>query len=342
MASERALSRQHAAFDAQAISDALRSAAPHLRAPTAAARIAVLIPCYNEADSVGDVVRAFQQALPDARILVFDNSSTDGTIAAAEQAGAHVTREPRRGKGNVVRRMFADVDADIYVMADGDGTYDAAFAPLLVEALVRDRLDMVVGARAGVAQNAHRAGHAFGNRCFNLLYRLLFGAEFGDIFSGYRVFSRRFVKSFPAISSGFEIETELSVHAGQLKLPVGEIQTPYGARREGSTSKLRSVRDGARILKTFAVLLKETRPMLFFGALAGCVALLSAALAAPLVGTFLQTGLVPRLPTAVLCTGLILIASLLGACGLILDSLARSRVEQKRMFYLAVARDEKR
>ncbi len=336
------MSRQHAAFDAQAISDALRSAAPHLRAPTAAARIAVLIPCYNEADSVGDVVRAFQQALPDARILVFDNSSTDGTIAAAEQAGAHVTREPRRGKGNVVRRMFADVDADIYVMADGDGTYDAAFAPLLVEALVRDRLDMVVGARAGVAQNAHRAGHAFGNRCFNLLYRLLFGAEFGDIFSGYRVFSRRFVKSFPAISSGFEIETELSVHAGQLKLPVGEIQTPYGARREGSTSKLRSVRDGARILKTFAVLLKETRPMLFFGALAGCVALLSAALAAPLVGTFLQTGLVPRLPTAVLCTGLILIASLLGACGLILDSLARSRVEQKRMFYLAVARDEKR
>ena len=341
MAPERALSRQHAAFDAQAISDALRSAAPHLRAPIAAPpRIAVLLPCHNEADSVGDVVRAFQQALPDARILVFDNASTDGTFEAAEQAGADVTREPRRGKGNVVRRMFADVDADIYVMADGDGTYDATFAPLLIETLLADKLDMVVGARAGVAQNAHRTGHAFGNRCFNLLYRMLFGAEFGDIFSGYRVFSRRFVKSFPAISSGFEIETELSVHAGQLKLPVGEIQTPYGARREGSSSKLRSVRDGVRILKTFAVLLKETRPMLFFGALAGCVALLAAALAAPLLATFAQTGLVPRLPTAVLCTGLMLIASLLGACGLILDSLARSRIEQKRMFYLALAREE--
>ncbi len=343
MAPERALSRQHAAFCAQTIGEALPAAPPRLPATTAAApRIAVLIPCYNEADSVADVVRAFQQALPEARILVFDNASTDDTYEAAERAGAHVTREPRRGKGNVVRRMFADVDADIYVMADGDGTYDANFAPLLVETLARDRLDMVVGARAGVAQNAHRAGHAFGNRCFNLLYRMLFGTEFGDIFSGYRVFSRRFVKSFPAISSGFEIETELSVHAGQLKLPVGEIQTPYGARREGSNSKLRSVRDGARILKTFAVLLKETRPMLFFGALAGCVTLLSVALAGPLVGTFLQTGLVPRLPTAVLCTGLMRVAGLLCACGLILDSLARSRVEQKRMFYLAVARDETR
>lgn len=343
MAPERALSRQHAAFCAQTIGEALPAAPPRLPATTAAApRIAVLIPCYNEADSVADVVRAFQQALPEARILVFDNASTDGTYEAAERAGAHVTREPRRGKGNVVRRMFADVDADIYVMADGDDTYDATFAPLLVEALVRDKLDMVVGARAGVTQNAHRAGHAFGNRSFNLLYRMLFGAEFGDIFSGYRAFSRRFVKSFPAISSGFEIETELSVHAGQLKLPVGEIGTPYGARREGSISKLRSVRDGARILKTFVILLKETRPMLFFGALAGCVALLSAALAAPLLATFAQTGLVPRLPTAVLCTGLMLIASLLCACGLILDSLARSRIEQKRMFYLALARNEMR
>lgn len=339
----------HAPFDAQTVREALTESAPHLRResaperfPLAQQRIAVLIPCYNEADSVGDVVRAFQQALPGAHIHVFDNSSTDGTYEAAQSAGAEVTREPRRGKGNVVRRMFAEIDADVYVMADGDGTYDATFAPRLIEALLADRLDMVVGARAGIAQNAHRAGHAFGNRCFNLLYRMLFDAEFGDIFSGYRVFSRRFVKSFPAISSGFEIETELSVHAGQLKLPVGEIQTPYGARREGSASKLRSVRDGARILKTFAILLKETRPMLFFGALAGFVTLLAGVLAAPLVATFAQTGLVPRLPTAVLCTGLMLIASLLGACGLILDSLARSRVEQKRMFYLGLAREDAR
>lgn len=313
--------------------------APHALAATQP-RIAVLIPCYNEAASIGDVVRAFQTSLPGAIVYVFDNASSDGTLEAARAAGAQVAHEPRRGKGNVVRRMFADIEADIYVMADGDGTYDAKVAPLLVHMLWRDRLDMMVGARAGVGQNAHRAGHAFGNRCFNLLYRMLFGAEFGDIFSGYRVFSRRFVKSFPAVSGGFEIETELSVHAGQLKLPVGEIETAYGARREGSASKLRSVRDGIAILKTFSILLKETRPMLFFGALAGVVTLLSGALAAPLLATFAQTGLVPRLPTAVLCTGLMLIASLLCVCGLILDSLARSRIEQKRMFYLALARKD--
>lgn len=332
-----------------ALTEALRSAFPQ-DAPNAAdapreamtprpepsARIAVVLPCYNESATIAGVVAAFRKAIPDARIFVFDNNSTDATARIAREAGAQVIAERRPGKGHVVRRMFAEIDADVYVMADGDGTYDAACAPQLVSMILDDRLDMAIGVRAGVGQNAHRAGHAFGNRAFNALYQALFGAGYGDIFSGYRAFSRRFVKSFPALSSGFEIETELSVHVGQLQLPVGEIETPYGARVEGSASKLRSVRDGLRILRMFATLLKETRPLLFFGAFAGVFAIASLALGAPLVETWARTGLVPRLPTAVLCTGLALIACLLTACGLILDSLARARIEQKRMFYLAV------
>jgi len=329
-----------------ALAQALAAAAPHMRGriaerPAGGPRVAVLLPCLNEETSIGAVVRAFQAALPHARIVVFDNGSTDRTAQEAQAAGADVMREPRRGKGNVVRRMFAEVEADIYLMADGDGTYDAGWAPALVETLIHERLDMVVGARAGVARNAHRAGHALGNRLFNLLHRLLFKEPFADVFSGYRAFSRRYVKSFPATSDGFEIETELSVHAGLLRLPVREIETPYGPRAEGSASKLRSVRDGLRILKMIALLVKETRPMLFFGALAAATALASLALAAPIVREFALTGLVPRLPTAVLCTGLTLVAALLGACGLILDSLARARVEQKRMFYLAAAERER-
>ena len=329
-----------------ALAQALAEAAPHMRPalderPAPAPRIVVLLPCLNEERSIGAVIRAFQAALPQARVIVFDNGSTDGTAQAAASAGAQVMCEPRRGKGNVVRRMFAEVEADVYVMADGDGTYDASFAPRLVQTLLDERLDMVVGARAGVGRNAHRAGHALGNRAFNALHRLLFSEDFGDVFSGYRVFSRRFVKSFPADSGGFEIETELAVHAGLLRLPMREIETPYGARLAGSASKLRSFRDGLRILLTFAVLAKETRPLLFFGALAGATMGASLLLAAPVVREFALTGLVPRLPTAVLCMGLALIAGLLGACGLILDSLARARVEQKRMFYLAVADRER-
>ena len=244
--------------------------------------------------------------------------------------------ERRAGKGNVVRRMFAEIDADVYLMVDGDGTYDASSAPRLIDAVVNDHMDMVIGARENIHQNAHRAGHAFGNMIFNTLYRTLFGSEFGDIFSGYRAFSRRFVKSFPAQSSGFEIETELSVHAGQLKLPVAEIVLPYGKRPEGSTSKLNSVRDGLKILKTFIMLAKETRPAMFFGSMAGVLSLMAFILAVPLVATFVETGLVPRLPTAILCTGMILVASMFGVCGLILDSLARFRVENKRILYLAI------
>jgi hypothetical protein len=300
-------------------------------------RVAVVLPCHNEEASIARVVAEFRQALPRARIIVFDNASSDATAEAAAKAGAEVHFEPRPGKGNVVRRMFADIDADIYLMADGDGTYDAASAPLLVASIAKDNVDMAIGARAMVMQDAHRRGHAIGNRLFNRLYHALFGAGFEDIFSGYRAFSRRFVKSFPALSSGFEIETELSVHASQLKLPTSEIVLPYGKREEGSSSKLRTFRDGLRILSTFALLLKETRPAVFFGSLAGAAMGLAVLLALPIFATFLEIGLVPRIPTVVLCTGLTLFASLIGACGLILDSLARARVEQKRILYLTIA-----
>jgi Glycosyl transferase family 2 len=327
------------------LTHSLRAAARHMRgalegqspAQEGAPRVAVVLPCHNEAASIARVVGEFRAALPGARIIVFDNASSDATAATAAAAGAEVHFEPRPGKGNVVRRMFADIDADIYLMADGDGTYDAASAPLLVASVADDNVDMAIGARAMVMQDAHRRGHAIGNRLFNRLYQALFGAGFEDIFSGYRAFSRRFVKSFPAISSGFEIETELCVHASQLKLPTAEMILPYGAREEGSSSKLRTFRDGLRILSTFALLLKETRPALFFGSLAALAMALSVALAMPVVATFVATGLVPRMPTVVLCTGLTLFASLMATCGLILDSLARSRVEQKRILYLTMA-----
>jgi len=335
-----------AQYDSAALTQALRAAARHMRGafegqdkePKPALtrpRVAVVLPCHNEAASIARVVAEFRAALPHARVIVFDNASTDATAAIAAEAGAEVCFEPRPGKGNVVRRMFADVDADIYLMADCDGTYDAASAPELIACVERDNVDMAIGARAGIGQEAHRRGHALGNRMFNRLYGALFGADFEDIFSGYRAFSRRFVKSFPALSSGFEIETELSVHASQLKLPTAEIALPYGKREEGSRSKLRTFRDGARILGTFALLLKETRPALFFGALGGAAVALALVLAAPIFATFIETGLVPRMPTVVLCTGLVLFATLMSACGLILDSLARARVEQKRILYLS-------
>jgi glycosyltransferase involved in cell wall biosynthesis len=338
------------AFDPAQVVAELQSAAPHARLPDAAAdasaelfpgiTIAVLIPCHNEAATIGDVVRGFRVALPQARIAVFDNASKDNTILEARAAGAEVFAERRRGKGNVVRRMFAEISADVYVMADGDGTYDASAAPQLVAMVVKDRIDMAIGVRANVRANAHRAGHAIGNRLFNRLYGALFGYAFGDIFSGYRAFSRRFVKSFPALSSGFEIETELSVHATQLRLPIAEIVLPYGQRPVGSASKLRSISDGWRILRTFAYLLKETRPAVFFGLPAAAFSLAAILLALPLIETYLATGLVPRLPTAILCTGLVMLACMSAICGLILDSLARFRVEQKRMVYLALTQRE--
>lgn len=302
-----------------------------------APRIAVLLPCYNEETAIAQVVRAFRQALPQAEIYVYDNASSDRTAAVAAEAGATVVREPLRGKGNVVRRMFADVEADIYVLADGDDTYDAAAAPQLVEILCREQLDMVNAARRNASQEAYRRGHRFGNRLFTQLVSLLFGKRFDDILSGYRVFSRRFVKSFPALAQGFEIETELTVHALELRMPVREVMTAYKERPEGSASKLSTFRDGFRILKTIVRLTKEERPLAFFSLGGGLLALASLVLAFPLLLTFLESGLVPRLPTAVLVCALMILAFLSLACGLVLDSLAHARREMKRLHYLTLS-----
>ncbi|TPN84087.1 glycosyltransferase [Mesorhizobium sp. CU2] len=301
--------------------------------------IAVLLPCYNEELTIAEVVRRFRETLPSAAIYVYDNNSKDLTALKARAAGAIVVREPRQGKGNVVRRMFADIDADIYVMADGDGTYAPEDAPQLINILQTERSDMVVGTRRGVTDDAGRNGHAFGNRIFNRLYKGLFGTDFTDIFSGYRVFSRRFVKSFPAVSGGFEIETEMSVHASQLKLPVSEMPLDYGRRPEGSSSKLSTFRDGARILWMFAMLMKETQPLRFFGTFALFFLSASIGLMIPVVIEFVETGLVPRMPTWVLSIGMLLLAMLSMMTGLILDSVSRGRAEQKRIFYLSISSD---
>lgn len=299
--------------------------------------VAVLIPCYNEGLSIARVVEGFRAALPSARIFVYDNRSTDDTSVQARRAGAIVRSEPWPGKGNVVRRMFADIDADVYLMADGDGTYDPGVAQTMVRRLVADHLDMVVGTRRNVYENAHRKGHGFGNKLFNRFYRQLFGPLFTDIFSGYRVFSRRFVKTFPAISSGFEIETEMAVQASQLRMPIAEIETEYGSREEGSFSKLNTYRDAIRILMTQLKLFKEIKPAQFFGYIAVALAVLSVVLSLPLFEEFIESGTVPRQPTAILVTGLMLLAAISLLAGLILDSVAAGRLEQKRLAYLRMA-----
>jgi glycosyltransferase involved in cell wall biosynthesis len=295
---------------------------------------AVLIPCLNEAGGIAQVVNAFRAALPDATIYVYDNASVDDTAAVAAAAGAEVRHEPLRGKGNVVRRMFADIEADIFVMADGDGTYDAASAPAMIEKLRSGQLDMVCGKRIESGDKAYRSGHRFGNRLLTGLVAMIFGDRLSDILSGYRAMSRRFVKSFPALSSGFEIETELTVHALDLRAPVAEVATPYGNRSAGTTSKLNTYRDGWRILRVILRLFKEERPFAFFSWIALALAASSVVLAIPLITTFLETGLVPRVPTAILSTGLMLVAVLSFACGLILDTVTRGRRELKRMHYL--------
>lgn len=298
-------------------------------------RVAVLLPCLNEARAIADVVRAFAAALPDATIYVYDNGSADDTGVRAAAAGAVVRREVRRGKGNVVRRMFADVEADIFVLVDGDGTYDAPSAPGLIAELRRQQLDMIVGARVSSAKAAYRAGHVFGNKALSAVVAALFGNRFHDVLSGYRVLSRRFVKSFPALSQGFEIEAELAIHALSLRMPVAEVPTPYGARASGSASKLRTYRDGLRILLAILKLVKEERPLLFFTGLFIFFAFASIVIAYPIVVTYLETGLVPRMPTAVLCTGLMILAFLSLVCGFILDTVTRGRREMKRLAYLA-------
>ena len=300
------------------------------------ARIAVLLPCYNEEAAIAQTIAGFRAALPDAVIYVYDNNSSDGTRAAAAAAGAIVRTERMQGKGNVVRRMFADVEADIYVMADGDATYDASAAPTLIAKLLDEQLDMVVGARRSeVEAEAYRRGHVLGNRLFTALLSNLFGRSFSDIFSGYRVFSRRFAKSFPALSAGFETETEISVHALELAMPVGEVVTAYGARPEGSVSKLSTYRDGWRIMKTILHLYRIERPVLFFGSLAFLLAGIAVILAVPLAVTYVETGLVPRFPTAILVTGLMILAALSFFAGLILDTVVRGRREVRRLHYLS-------
>nr|WP_314444970.1 glycosyltransferase family 2 protein [uncultured Sphingomonas sp.] len=298
-------------------------------------RIAVLLPCYNEEAAIGPTVAGFRAALPDATIYVYDNNSRDGTVQVAAAAGAVVRTERQQGKGHVVRRMFADIEADVYVMADGDLTYDPAAAPAMVDLLFAEQLDMVVGTRQHDAKEAYRGGHVLGNRLFTGLLSFLFARSFTDVFSGYRVFSRRFVKSFPVLSSGFEIETEMSIHALELRMPVGEVPTAYGARPEGSASKLSTFRDGWRILKVMLNLFRTERPWLFFG-VAGALLLVTALiLAVPLVLTYIDTGLVPRFPTAILITGLGIVAVLSFLAGLILDTVTHGRRELRRLAYLA-------
>src|ERR1700675_1035876 len=298
-------------------------------------RIAVLVPCFNEEAAVATVVADFRKALPAAEIFVYDNNSTDRTIAVARAAGAQVRSERRQGKGHVVRRMFADIDADIYVLVDGDATYDAASAPRMIDALLSERLDMVVGLRVDQAATAYPRGHAAGNWMLTSFFSLVFGQAFKDILSGYRVFSRRFVKSFPVLSDGFEIETELSVHALELALPVTEIETPYYARPEGSFSKLNTWRDGFRILGTILKLYRSEKPLRFFMAIGIFLTLVSIGLAIPVIVTYLEAGIVPRLPTAVLSMGLMILAVLSVSSGLVLDTVTRGRREMKLLAYLS-------
>ncbi len=299
-------------------------------------RVAVLIPCYNEETSIGKVVKDFQAALPGARIYVFDNNSTDRTAELARSAGARVTLEMLPGKGNVVRRMFSDVEADVYVLVDGDDTYEAASAPRMIELLVSDSLDMVTGTRITEIQAAYRRGHRFGNVMLTGIVAAIFGNRITDMLSGYRVFSRRFVKSFPALSSGFETETELTIHALELKMPLGELHTPYKDRMEGSASKLNTYKDGARILATIVQLVKEEKPLQFFTVAATILFLVGFGISVPIFIEFHRTHLVPRFPTAILATGIVTLSFLSLVCGLILDSVARGRREAKRMVYLSV------
>lgn len=303
----------------------------------AAIEIAVLVPCYNEAVAIETVVTDFKRELPGAKIYVYDNNSTDDTVAVARRAGAIVRKVSRQGKGNVVRRMFADIQADVYVLVDGDATYHAPSAPLLVDRLLEEELDMVVGCRESEEIEAYRPGHRFGNYMLTSCVAKIFGREFTDILSGYRVFSRRYVKSFPAFAQGFETETELTVHALELRMPIAEMVTPYAARPEGSVSKLSTYRDGWRILSTIIRLFKEERPFVFFSLISLALIILSLALATPLFITYLETGLVPRLPTAVFVTGLMIIAMMSFSCGIILDAVTRGRQEIKRLAYLTYA-----
>ncbi len=296
--------------------------------------VAVLLPCLNEAAAIAGVIAAFKSTLPGALIYVIDNDSVDATGERARDAGAQVIIEKQKGKGNAVRRAFAAIDAEFYVVADGDGTYDATEAPRLIDMLVKERLDMVVGARRKLGEDAYRTGHELGNRLFNRVLKAFFGSAFADVFSGYRVLSRRFVNSFPALSDGFEIETEMAVHALILRMPVAEVACDYRARIQGSQSKLRTYRDGLRIAWSILRLLRQHRPLGFFSVISGALFGSSAALFYPILVTYLDTGLVPRFPTLMISLGLALAAMLIMTCGMILDTTIRSQLEIRRLIYL--------
>jgi glycosyltransferase involved in cell wall biosynthesis len=299
-------------------------------------KVAVCIPCYNEEKPIQIVVESFRAALPAADVWVYDNNSTDRTAEAARKAGALVRHEPQQGKGNVVRRMFADIEADIYVLVDGDNTYEAAAAPRLVEALIEQNLDMVTGCRVSDSAGAYRPGHRFGNWMLTSLVATIFGKRTKDMLSGYRVFSRRFVKSFPALSRGFEIETELTVHALELRIPSADLDTVYGDRLPGSNSKLSTIRDGIRILRLIVSLVKEERPLQFFGTISLLGVILSLVLGYPIVIEYIETGLVPRFPTATLAASIMIGAILAFVAGLILDTVTLGRREMKRLHYLSL------
>lgn len=311
------------------------SSAECATSPPNGLRVAVLVPCHNEEGAIGAVVGGFRAALPSAMVYVYDNNSTDRTIEVARNAGAIVRNEPQKGKGHVVRRMFADVEADIYVLVDGDGTYDASAAPSLIERLLADHCDMVNARRVDQVTAAYRRGHRFGNRLLTGIVARLFGARFDDMLSGYRIFSRRFVKSFPALSTGFEMETELTVHALSLAMPVAEVPTAYAERSQGTRSKLRTVRDGLRILWTIVQLTKEERPLFFFSLGFAVLASLSVGLALPVILEWVRTGLVPRFPTAILSASIMVLAFLSLASGIIVSSVTRARREMRRLQYLA-------
>lgn len=296
--------------------------------------IAALVPCYNEELSIASVVRDLRAAVPEMTIYVYDNSSTDRTSEVAREAGAVVRREERKGKGNVVRRAFADVEADIYVLIDGDDTYDAAALPEMIRTLQEGPYDHILGVRQETTNSAYRPGHALGNRGFNWLVGNIFGSEVSDMLSGYRVMSRRFVKSFPALSREFEIETELTVHAMSVRVPQAEVSVGFKDRPEGSESKLRTYHDGFRILNLIAQLVRHERPMLFYGIVAALLALIGILVGIPVVADFVATGLVPRLPSAILAIGVVLAGGLAAVIGLILDGVLKARREVSRLNYL--------
>jgi glycosyltransferase involved in cell wall biosynthesis len=318
----------------------LRIESPHPLSDEPA--VAVVIPCYNEAIAIGKVVRDFKAALPHARVYVYDNNSTDDTIKVATAAGAIVRSENLQGKGNVVRRMFSDIEADVYVMVDGDDTYDATSSPGMIQLLVERDLDCVNGVRQSDSIEAYRNGHQFGNWLLTTLVARLFGRATHDMLTGYRVFTRRFVKSFPVLSGGFEIETELTVHTLEMRMRTADVDTRYGGRPAGSTSKLNTYRDGWRILKMIVNLLKQERPLMFFNSIAGIGVVIAMVLFAPVLVEFIRTGEVRRFPTAILSATIVSISVISVACGLILDTVTRGRKELKRLMYLQLARREVR